>query len=482
MGERFLISGSGGKRHAVFGHEFCAEGFWIEVDIAGSDAVHGLHDFPLFRGIAHGALNDFSFAGFEAAEAPRCAKRIEAMSARPSGKSRIRSGGTGRGERGFLGDGAVAVHAIDFDGGARLTVNFRIAVVVLAEMAIGALHAFFEMNVGEVNGFAEAIGIVEGNDFIVGVEPVPFSIVFVNAAENPAVAVKVGELRCLELFVEFGGTDFVQKFLVAPKAAGGCCFRIAERNLITILFARIVLFLRIHFLAVDFVVPPGEAEISGEHVRARVNVTDHALAGRNGTREDVFDRMTGFVLGNCGIDCGGAAKISVRRVLRGMQRIAVVRVDDVARGAATRAIVAGMIVGDGHRHDGIDEARFLETQENGIGAQLASKATVAQFVVGLAGRLVFFRIADFAFFLAAAFEDAENVAGLRNLPAEKWFELRKNTFGACFLWRWRGNGFERLRLTVAVVAFAEASVFGWVAAVVVERGAPQHSGVRHHAV
>src|SRR4029077_942363 len=98
------------------------------------------------------------------------------------------------------------------------------------------------------------------------------------------------------------------------------------------------------------------------------------------------------------------------------------------------------------------------------------------------GRLVFFRITDFAFFLAATFENAENVSGLRNFPAKERFELRKNSFYACFLWRWCGNGFESLRFTVAIVAFAKARVLCGVAAVVVERGTPQHSGMRHHAV
>ena len=105
------------------------------------------------------------------------------------------SGGAGSDKRGFAANRAVAIDAVDFDGGARLAVDFAVAVIVLREMAIVALHSFFEMDVREVDGFAEAIGIFEGDLLAVFVEPVAFAVVIEDGAENPAVAVEVGELR-----------------------------------------------------------------------------------------------------------------------------------------------------------------------------------------------------------------------------------------------------------------------------------------------
>ena len=167
------------------------------MNIAGSDGIDGLNDFPFFVGIGHGALDDFPIEIFKAAEAPRGSQRIKAMTAGPRGEGGIGRGKTGRRKSGFFADGAMTIDAIDFDGGARFAVNLSIAMIILIEMAIGTLHSFFEVNVGEMDSLAEAIGIVEGNDFVVGVEPVPFSVVFVDAAKDPAVAMEVGELCCL---------------------------------------------------------------------------------------------------------------------------------------------------------------------------------------------------------------------------------------------------------------------------------------------
>ena len=89
----------------------------------------------------------------------------------------------------------MAVDAVDFNGGAGLSVDFCVAVIVLGEVAVGALHAFFEMDVGEVHGFAEAVGIIEGDLVAVFVEPVAFAVVVEDGAEDPAVTVEIGEFR-----------------------------------------------------------------------------------------------------------------------------------------------------------------------------------------------------------------------------------------------------------------------------------------------
>ena len=130
------------------------------------------------------------------------------------------------------------------------------------------------------------------------IEPIPFAIVLEDGTENPAVAVEIGELRGFQFRIEFGTAEIFEKFLIAPQAPGGGSFWVSQEGLIALLFRRIALLRRIHFVAVQFVVPPGEPEISGEHIRAGMNVADHALARWDGTRENMLDRMTRLVLGN----------------------------------------------------------------------------------------------------------------------------------------------------------------------------------------
>ena len=279
----------------------------------------------------------------------------------------------------------MAIDAVDFDGGAGLGVDFAVAVIVLREVAVGALHAFFEMNVREVDGFVEAVGIVEGDLVAVLVEPVPFSIVIEDGAEDPAVAVEVGEFCGVESGVEFGGASLFEEFVVDPKAAGGGGFGIAKVGFVLLRLGGIALLGRIHFVGVEFVVPPGEAEVRGDHVRAGVDVADHALAGGNGASERMFDGMAGLGLVDRGIGGGACAAVAKLCVCGGVRWIVVVGVDDVAGGAAAGAVVAGVIVGAGKRHDRIEEAGFLQAEENGIGAEFSAEAAVGELIVGLAG-------------------------------------------------------------------------------------------------
>jgi len=85
-----------------------------------------------------------------------------------------------------------------------------------------------------------------------------------------------------------------------------------------LLLRRIALLFRIHLVAIDFIVPPGEAEIRSDHVRARMDVADHTLARRDGAREDVFDGMAGLVLGNGRIGRRAEAGVAELRVGAGV--------------------------------------------------------------------------------------------------------------------------------------------------------------------
>src|ERR1700693_4897227 len=124
-------------------------------------------------------------------------------SARLAGAGGLGSGWARSDECGLLLDSAVAIDAIDFDRGARFSVNFAVAMIVLSEMAIGTLQSFFEVDVGKVDGFLETLRIIEGDRNAVFVEPVPFSIVIEDGAKNPAMAMEISELGGFELLVEF---------------------------------------------------------------------------------------------------------------------------------------------------------------------------------------------------------------------------------------------------------------------------------------
>ena len=127
------------------------------------------------------------------------------------------------------------------------------------------------------------------------------------------MTVKVGKLRVLQLLVELGGAGLLQKIHVRPEAANCRAFRIARLNSILFLSAGMALLGGPHVLAVHFVVPPGVAEIGCDHVRPRMHVADHALAGRNRARELVANGMSGFVSRNGGIGGGGLSLISRTR-------------------------------------------------------------------------------------------------------------------------------------------------------------------------
>src|SRR5262249_3495282 len=139
-------------------------------------------------------------------------------------------------------------------------------------------HPSFEMDVLQVYGFLEFLRIVGGNNVVVFVEQASFAVVLINGAENPTVRMEICELGFVELGVEFGTADLVKEINIAPKAASGGAFRVANPNFLLLLFTRVQLRGGVHKLGVDFVVPPGVSEVGRDHVRAGMDVADDALA------------------------------------------------------------------------------------------------------------------------------------------------------------------------------------------------------------
>src|SRR6266567_963170 len=285
------------------------------------------------------------------------------------------------------------------------------------------------MNVRKVYGFAKTVGIVESNLLSVFIQPIPFAVVIEDRAKNPAMSMEVSELRGLQLLVEFRTANILEELFLSPESAHRRRFRIAKERLVALVFAGVALLLRVHFVSIDFVVPPGKPEISGDHVRAGMNVADHALTGRDGARESVFDGMGGFVFGNGGIARSAYSGVAEARVSPRVCRIAIVRINHMASRAATPTIVAGMVVGAGERHDGIEQACFLQAEKNRIGAQPGAKAAFTQLVVRLAGIFFAIGIADLGFLAPAAFEHAQHIPGLGSFPAKKRLEFGNHAFG-----------------------------------------------------
>ena len=83
---------------------------------------------------------------------------------------------------------------------------------------------------------------------------------------------------------------------------------------------------------------------------------------------------------------------------------------------------------------------------------------------------------------AAALENAENVAGLRNLETRQRIEEGHNALMVVLLLRGRRHRHEALRHAICAVAFAVHAALVGESAVVVQSRSPQHTAVRHHAL
>jgi len=89
----------------------------------------------------------------------------------------------------------VAIDATDLDGGTRLIIEYARAVTVLSEMAIDAVHAFFKMDVLQVDGLLKLVRVVSRDDAVGGVQQIAFAVLFIDVFEHPAMAVRIGTLH-----------------------------------------------------------------------------------------------------------------------------------------------------------------------------------------------------------------------------------------------------------------------------------------------
>jgi hypothetical protein len=97
----------------------------------------------------------------------------------------------------------VTINAINFDCVSWLSIKLPVTMSVLHEVAIDAMHSLFQVNVCQVNRLAELVRIVKRNNIPFGVQELPVAVVLIDRAENPSMAVEVGELGVLERLIEF---------------------------------------------------------------------------------------------------------------------------------------------------------------------------------------------------------------------------------------------------------------------------------------
>src|SRR6266446_10152743 len=114
-------------------------------------------------------------------------------------------------------------------------------------------------------------------------------------------------------------------------------------------------------------------------------MADHALRGRNRTRELVADGMAGLVPRDGRVLRRALAGMAVFRVRPRVPRVAVVGVHGVARAAAGRAVVAGLLVGAEEPQVRIVQARLGDVDERHRYAAARRRAAVRLADVGPAG-------------------------------------------------------------------------------------------------
>src|ERR1043165_8045248 len=269
------------------------------------------------------------------------------------------SGGTRSKKGRLLLDRTVAVFTRNLDRRARFVVEIAVAVRVLAEVTINAVHAALGVNVVEMHGLAELRGILRRDDVAVRVEQISLAIAFEDFAKQPAMSMKVRELRVAQQRIEPRRAGVFQKIEVGPQATQTRRLRIAIEFFLLFILTRRVLRRWIHFRTVALVIPPRESEVSRDHVRAGVHVTDHALRRWDLARELVLDRMARLVFHDRRVGSLREAEISGCVVESGVRRISIVRVDHVTRRATGRSVIARVIISAEKVQGWIEQTCFL---------------------------------------------------------------------------------------------------------------------------
>ena len=509
-------------------HQLGARRLRIIAALALGDGVLDERDVPLKPRVYDGALDQPPVNPFKPALAVRVAEKRQVLAARTCRR-------TGGPERGQGGGGAVAVLAADLHRLRDLAVDITVAVAVLAEVAVDAMHAFFGMDRVHMDGLFELVRIVVRYDVPGLVQQVALAVALEDRTEVPAVAVIVGELGVVGLRVDVG-PDVLKELQFGPFAARCGGFRVAVKDFphplpravlgvavffdlfavplfvvivilaggdllfLAVLLAEVSvaaddLFFRPHQWGVGFVIPHRVAEIGvHEHVRL-VHVAGHAGRSLDRRGEGVAQRVTLFALHlremlaiDRRVDRHRLTLVAVFGVHAGRHPFTVVGVCHMAGAAAGGAIVARLVVRAHEPGVRIIEAGLMNVQHRNGDADAGCRPAVRLADVRAARLLQSLQLAegvrqadlrelgdDVA---PAPFKHAEDVGGGQNLPRRHGVQL-----GKCAARLHRRGQLDRAvqhgGFAVARERLAQHIALEGQDAVIVGRAAPQHRRGRH---
>ena len=95
----------------------------------------------------------------------------------------------------------MTILTVDFDGVRHLGVKVAVAVGILREVAVHAMHAYVHMDRGHMDSFLEFIWVLVRDELACIVDKIAASIFFEDGPEVPAMSVIVGELSVIHLIV-----------------------------------------------------------------------------------------------------------------------------------------------------------------------------------------------------------------------------------------------------------------------------------------
>src|ERR1051325_2327198 len=149
---------------------------------------------------------------------------------------------------------------------------------------------------------------------------------------------------------------------------------------------------------------------------------------------------------------------------------------------AARPVITRMIVAPHKVEQWIVQPRLREIQKDWIDAVQGPKSTLAQPPRGFAGRLVDDWDTQGKLLLAALLKDAQNVARLADDESRQRIDEREHAIRARLFRRRNVRIQYPQRFAVGPVSLSVAIILQRKRAIIVERRAPEHRAMTHHAV
>src|SRR5439155_23689494 len=173
-------------------------------------------------------------------------------------------------------------------------------------------------------------------------------------------------------------------------------------------------------------------------------------------RDLMLDRMPRLVLGYRRVPAGAQTLVAELRIRTGMEGITVIGIDDMACGAPARTIVPRRVVRSHEAQQRVQEARLLQAKIHGVRPQQGAQSPWAQEVLrGTSGRFLRIGQARFHGFFPSAFESAEYVPHLGDLPPGERIEVGKNPFLLCLFRCWLRDCLQPRGRALRAVTFSK---------------------------